>query len=69
VGAGATVSRDVAPFALVVGVPAVRIGWVSRHGERLQFDGDGRARCPATGELYELSEDRVTLIVESAGVT
>jgi UDP-2-acetamido-3-amino-2,3-dideoxy-glucuronate N-acetyltransferase len=67
VGAGATVSRDVEPFALVVGVPASRIGWVSRHGERLEFDANGRARCPATGEVYELSAGCVTLVVESVG--
>ena len=56
VGAGAVVSRDVADFALVVGVPARRIGWVSRHGERLAF-GDamnGDAVCSATGERYVL---------------
>ncbi len=51
VGAGAVVSRDVADFALVVGVPAKRIGWVSRHGERLAFAND-EALCPATGERY-----------------
>jgi UDP-2-acetamido-3-amino-2,3-dideoxy-glucuronate N-acetyltransferase len=53
VGASAVVSRDVADFALVVGVPARRIGWVSRHGERLAF-ADGAAVCPATGERYVL---------------
>ncbi len=58
VGAGAVVSRDVADFALVVGVPARRIGWVSRYGERLTFtDGsNGEAACPATGERYVLRE-------------
>lgn len=54
VGAGAVVSRDVADFALVVGVPARRIGWVGRFGERLVFDGAGEATCPATGERYRL---------------
>jgi UDP-2-acetamido-3-amino-2,3-dideoxy-glucuronate N-acetyltransferase len=53
VGAGAVVSRDVADFALVVGVPARRIGWVSRQGERLAF-AQGAAVCPATGERYVL---------------
>jgi UDP-2-acetamido-3-amino-2,3-dideoxy-glucuronate N-acetyltransferase len=62
VGAGATVSRDVAAFALVVGVPAAPIGWVSRHGERLEFDGRGRARCRATGEVYELVRGGVKLL-------
>ena len=55
VGAGAVVSRDVADFALVVGVPAKRIGWVGRHGERLVFAND-EAVCPATGERYVLRE-------------
>ena len=56
VGAGAVVSRDVADFALVIGVPARRIGWVSRHGERLVFADafEGEALCPATGERYVL---------------
>jgi UDP-2-acetamido-3-amino-2,3-dideoxy-glucuronate N-acetyltransferase len=56
VGAGAVVSRDVADFALVVGVPARQIGWVSRHGERLVFDEQGRAACSATGERYLLRD-------------
>ncbi len=65
VGAGAVVSRDVAPFALVVGVPARRIGWVSRHGERLALPvaGRGDAACPATGERYRLDGDALTLTV------
>jgi UDP-2-acetamido-3-amino-2,3-dideoxy-glucuronate N-acetyltransferase len=56
VGAGAVVSRDVTDFALVVGVPARRIGWMSRHGERLDLPatGCGEATCPATGERYRL---------------
>ena len=60
VGAGAVVTRDVAPYALVVGVPASAVGYMSRHGERLTFV-DGAAVCPTTGERYELTPSGVRL--------
>ena len=64
VGAGAVVNQDVPAFSLVVGVPARRIGWMSRHGERLGLpvSGVGQARCPATGERYQLAGAALTLI-------
>lgn len=63
VAAGSVVTHDVPAFALVAGVPARQVGWMSRHGERLQLPltGDGEARCAATGELYRLADGRVSL--------
>jgi UDP-2-acetamido-3-amino-2,3-dideoxy-glucuronate N-acetyltransferase len=58
VGAGALVQKSVPAHALVIGVPARQIGWVSRAGERLEFE-NGRARCPAGGESYRLENGNV----------
>lgn len=62
IAAGAVVNKDVKPFALVAGVPARQIGWMSKHGERLELPltGDGDASCPATGTRYALRNGEVT---------
>ena len=56
VAAGAVVNRDVQPYALMAGVPARQIGWVSAHGERLDLPvrGEGDARCAGSGASYRL---------------
>lgn len=59
VGAGAVVTRDVAPHAVVTGVPATPTGWVSHTGARLSFV-DGRAVCPDTGRTYDLGTGGIT---------
>ena len=64
IAAGAVVNREVPDFALMAGVPARQIGWMSRHGERLDLPllGDGEASCPHTGERYAVHGGVCTLV-------
>jgi UDP-2-acetamido-3-amino-2,3-dideoxy-glucuronate N-acetyltransferase len=62
VGAGAVVNRNVKPYALVVGVPARQVGWMSEFGEQLPLplEGEGEATCAHTGSRYRLSDGQLT---------
>ena len=60
VGAGAVVTSDVAPYALVVGVPAKRIGWMCECGERLADSGTGS--CTSCGKKYESRGETIELV-------
>ena len=59
IGAGAVVTKDVPAYALIVGNPAKQIGWMSEYGHRLDFDADGHASCPESGQNYQLKENKV----------
>jgi len=62
IGAGAVVIHEVLPYALVVGNPSKQIGWISEFGHRLEFNNEGSARCPESGEEYRLRDNMVTKI-------
>ncbi|UBM63337.1 N-acetyltransferase [Candidatus Sulfidibacterium hydrothermale] len=59
IGAGAVVTKEVLPYALVVGNPARQIGWMSEYGHRLEFDENNLAECPESHEKYILENGRV----------
>ena len=65
IGAGAVINKDVKPFALMVGVPAKQIGWMSTYGEQLNIPlkGNIKITCPHTGALYQLSGDDLSLVL------
>lgn len=62
VGAGTVITREVPPYALVVGNPGKQIGWMSEFGHRLHFDENGVAECPESHQKYELKNGQVTKI-------
>jgi UDP-2-acetamido-3-amino-2,3-dideoxy-glucuronate N-acetyltransferase len=62
IGAGATITKDIDPFVLAVGNPAISIGWMSKFGEKLPFvlGDEGQYKCPNSGEIYTLNNGKIT---------
>ncbi|MDO9267210.1 MAG: acyltransferase [Sulfurimonas sp.] len=62
IGSGAVINRDIKPYALMVGVPARQIGWVSKAGNTLKFDTEGFAVDTYDGSRYKLEDDNIAFI-------
>jgi len=67
VGAGAVINKDAPAFALMVGVPAKQIGWISKYGEQLKLpiSGTGTEKCEHTGDTYQLLGSTLTLLTSN----
>ncbi len=67
VGAGAVINKDVKPYALMVGVPAKQIGWMSEYGERfdLPLKGNSQVVCPHTGDIYVLNGNELIKLIDN----
>lgn len=62
IGAGAVVTREIKPYALIIGNPGRQAGWMSEYGHRLEFNENGFAICPESKEKYRLVNDQVSKI-------
>lgn len=62
IAAGAVVTKNVAPYALVIGNPARQKGWMSEFGQKLKFDSEGFAICPESNEKYQIKEGLVSKV-------
>lgn len=62
IGAGAVVTKEVAPYALVIGNPAKQTGWMSEYGHKLEFNKNGIAICPESKEKFKLTNGSVSKI-------
>jgi len=60
IGAGSVVTKEILPYALVVGNPSKQIGWVSEYGHRLSFDANNIATCKESNQKYQLKNNLVT---------
>jgi UDP-2-acetamido-3-amino-2,3-dideoxy-glucuronate N-acetyltransferase len=59
IGAGTVITKDVKPYALVIGNPGRQVGWVSEYGHQLDFDEKGMAVCPESKQVYRLENEQV----------